>query len=224
MSAENRNFPLINDTVPDFECKTTQGRMILPKHYAGKWIILFSYPANFTPLSACEFISFQQKADQFELGNCQLIGLSIDKVFSHIKWLEWLKEKFDTDITFPIIADETGRISKQFGMLYEHQGANVVRAVYIIDPNGVLRSMLFYPQEVGRSLDEIVRVLKALEISLDNNVLIPPNWPENSLLGDKVIAYPPEDVATARKRIELGKTGNIDCYDWWFCFKKLQQI
>ncbi len=178
--------------------------------------MLFSHPADFTPVCTTEFVAFQKRAEEFKKLNCELIGLSIDQVFSHIKWVEWIKEKLGVEITFPIIADDMGEVAKSFGMISPAKGTNTIRAVFIIDPNSILRLVLYYPQEVGRNIDEIVRVVKALQTSDANKVAIPAGWPNNELIGDKVIIPPASDVKTAQER-----TKQYECYDWWFCYKKL---
>lgn len=209
-------FPLIGDKAPEFTAKTTHGVINFPKDYAGKWVVLFSHPADFTPVCTTEFVAFQKKYDEFKKHNTELVGLSIDQVFSHIKWVEWIKEKLGVEIQFPIIADDRGEIANLFGMIHEGKGTNTVRAVFIIDPNGILRASLYYPQELGRNIDEILRMIKGFQVSDANKVAIPANWPNNELLGDEVIIPPATDIATAEKRLK-----EYTCYDWWFCHKKL---
>ena len=148
----------------------------------------------------------------------RLIGLSIDQVFSHIKWTEWIKENLNTVIPFPIIADH-GAIGKRLGMIHPGKGPNTVRAVFIVDSNGIIRLILFYPQEIGRNMDEIVRAVKALQLADREKVAIPANWPNNELIGDHVIIPPPKDVKTAEERL---KSQEFECYDWWLCHKKLE--
>jgi peroxiredoxin (alkyl hydroperoxide reductase subunit C) len=206
----------LGEKVPEFEVQTTKGKINFPKDFEGKWIVLFSHPADFTPVCTTEMIAFQKRYDKFKELNCELIGLSIDQVFSHLKWIEWIKEKFGVEIEFPIIADDLGKVSELFGMIHPNKGTNTVRAVFIIDPNGILRAMLYYPQELGRNVDEILRMVKGLQISDEYQVALPENWPNNELIGDKVIIPPPTDEKTARERLE-----KYECFDWWFCYKKL---
>jgi len=137
-------------------------------------------------------------------------------VFSHIKWVKWIKEKLNVEIEFPIIADDMGRIARLFGMIHPGKGTNTVRAVFIIDPNGIIRAILYYPQELGRNMDEILRMVNALQISDKNGVAMPANWPNNELIGDKVIIPPATDEQTAKERVK-----QYECFDWWFCYKKL---
>jgi peroxiredoxin (alkyl hydroperoxide reductase subunit C) len=187
--------------------------MSLPNDLKGKWTVLFSHPADFTPVCTTEFVSFQKHKEAFDALGCQLIGLSVDQVFSHIKWVEWIKEKLDVEITFPIIAGND-TIAEALGMLHPAKGSNTVRAVFIIDPEGVTRTILYYPQEIGRNISEIVRAVKALQKSDADGVATPANWPENELVGDHVIIPPATDEKTAKERLE-----KYECFDWWFCHK-----
>jgi len=214
-------LPLLGDRVPSFEAQTTRGRIRFPEDYKGKWVVLFSHPADFTPVCTTEFVAFQKRYNQFKELNCELIGLSIDQVFSHIKWVEWIREKLGIEIEFPIIADDQGKIARLMGMIHPGKGTNTVRAVFIVDPKGILRAVLYYPQEVGRNMDEILRLVKALQISDENGVAMPANWPNNELIGDKVIIPPASDEEAARDRLEKAKAGEFECFDWWFCYKKL---
>jgi len=214
MTTETR-MPLLGETFPSLEVQTTHGPMSLPDDLKGKWTVLFSHPADFTPVCTTEFVGFQKRADEFAKLNCQLIGLSVDQVFSHIQWVKWIKEKLGVEITFPIIA-ATDTIAAQIGMLHPNKGSNTVRAVFVIDPEGVIRTILYYPQEIGRNIDEIVRVVKALQTSDANGVATPANWPENELVGDHVIIPPASDEKTADERVK-----QYECFDWWFCHKAL---
>jgi peroxiredoxin (alkyl hydroperoxide reductase subunit C) len=210
-------FPLIGDKIPEFTAKTTHGVINFPKDYEGKWVVLFSHPADFTPVCTTEFVAFQKRYEEFKKLNTELIGLSIDQVFSHIKWVQWIKEKLGIEIQFPIIADDRGQIAELFGMIHPGKGTNTVRAVFIIDPKGILRAMLYYPQELGRNMDEILRMVKGLQVNDEHGVALPANWPNNELVGDEVIIPPATDCQTAAKRPQ-----EYDCYDWWFCHKKLK--
>ena len=211
-------FPLLGTKFPSFEAKTTHGVIKIPNDFKGKWIVLFSHPADFTPVCTTEFVAFQNRYEEFKKLNTQLIGLSIDQVFSHIKWVEWIKEKLNVEIKFPIIADDMGEIAKKLGMVHPGKGTNTVRAVFVIDDKGIVRTVLYYPQEIGRNMDEILRVVKALQTSDKEHVALPANWPNNDFLGDEVIIPPPGSEEEAKKRLEEhGK----NCYDWWFCHKKL---
>ncbi len=212
------SFPLIGEKFPSLKVQTTHGVKQLPDDYAGQWFVLFSHPADFTPVCTTEFVAFAKRYEDFKKLNCELIGLSIDQVFSHIKWIEWIEKELKVKIPFPIIADDTGKVASQLGMVHPGKGTNTVRAVFVVDPNGVIRLILYYPQEIGRNMDEILRVIKALEASDKNGVAVPAGWPENELLGDKVIIPPATDEQTASQRPK-----EYDCYDWWFCYKKLEE-
>jgi len=209
-------IPLLGEKFPEIEVKTTHGKIKLPDYFKGKWFILFSHPADFTPVCTTEFYAFQRRYEEFKKLNTELIGLSIDQVFSHIKWVEWIKEKLGIEIKFPIIADDTGEVAKRLGMVHPGKGTNTVRAVFIVDDKGIIRLILYYPQEIGRNMDEILRALKALQLSDENGVAIPANWPDNELIGDKVIIPPASTVEEAEERLK-----KYECYDWWFCHKKL---
>lgn len=211
----------IGEKAPEFRALTTKGVIDFPKDFEGRWVVLFSHPADFTPVCTTEFVAFAKRYDEFRKLNCELIGLSVDQVFSHMKWVEWIRERLGLDIQFPIIADDRGKIAEKFGMIHPAKGTNTVRAVFIIDPKGVIRAILYYPQELGRNVDEILRMVKGLQISDANGVALPANWPNNELIGDKVIIPPATDEQTAKERLEKAKAGEIKCFDWWFCYKKL---
>lgn len=211
----SERIPLIGEKLPEIKVQTTQGVINLPAAYQGKWFVLFSHPADFTPVCTTEFVSFQKHIEQFKALNCELIGLSVDQVFSHIKWIQWIKSELGVEIEFPIIAD-TGQVAQQLGLIHPGKGTNTVRAVFIVDPQGIIRAMLYYPQELGRNMDEVVRMVKGLQISDQEKVAMPADWPNNDLIGDNVIVPPAADMQTAEKR-----TKEHECYDWWFCHKKL---
>ena len=208
-------MPLIGDKFPKLEVQTTKGMMKLPDAFRGKWFVLFSHPADFTPVCTTEFVAFQKRFDEFKKLNCELIGLSVDQVFSHLKWEEWIKEKLKIEIKFPIIAD-TGKVANKLGLIHPGKGTNTVRAVFFVDPKEVIRAILYYPQELGRNMDEILRMVKGFQVSDKNGVAIPANWPKNELIKDRVIIPPASDEKTAKKRLK-----EYDCYDWWFCHKEL---
>ena len=213
------NMPLLGDDFPEIKVQTTQGAMNIPGDYKGKWFVLFSHPADFTPVCTTEFVAFQNRYDEFKKVGCKLIGMSIDQVFSHIKWIDWIKDNLDIDIKFPIIAGND-TIAMKLGMLHPGKGTNTVRAVFIIDPKGKTRLVLYYPQEIGRNFDEILRAVKALQIVDKEGVATPADWPNNELIGDDLIMPPASDVKTANSRKEKSK--DYECYDWWFCHKKLK--
>ena len=212
---EEMKMPLIGDKFPEIQVQTTHGIKKLPDDFKGKWFILFSHPADFTPVCTTEFYAFQKRYNEFKKLNTELIGLSVDQVFSHIKWEEWIKENLNIQIEFPIIAD-TGKVANTLGLIHPGKGTNTVRAVFFVDPKATIRAILYYPQELGRNMDEFLRMIKGFQISENNSVAIPANWPENELIKERVIIPPASDTKTAKKRKE-----EYDCYDWWFCHKKL---
>jgi len=210
-----QSFPLIGDGFPQMEVQTTHGRMSLPGDYTGRWFVLFSHPADFTPVCTTEFVAFQKRYDTFKSLETELIGMSVDQVFSHMKWTDWIRDALGITIEFPIIAG-TESIAHTLGLIHPGKGTNTVRAVFIVDPKGAIRAILYYPQELGRNMDEIVRMIRGFQVSEANGVAIPANWPENELIEDHVILPPPTDQASAAKR-----AGGEGCFDWWFCHKKL---
>lgn len=208
-------MPLLGDAFPEMQVQTTHGPMNIPGDLKGSWFVLFSHPADYTPVCTTEFHAFQERVPDFDKLGCKLVGMSVDQVFSHIKWVEWIKDNLDTEITFPIVA-ANDRIAMQLGMLHPGKGSNTVRAVFVGDPEGKVRLILYYPQEIGRNIEEIVRAVRALQVSDSNKVAIPANWPENTLLKDRVIIPPANNIEDAKKR-----PSQYDCYDWWFCHKSL---
>jgi peroxiredoxin (alkyl hydroperoxide reductase subunit C) len=216
MESENQvtsSMPHINEPAPDFEARTTHGVKKL-EDYKGKWLVLFSHPADFTPVCTTEFLAFAKRHADFKALNCELLGLSIDSYYSHVAWIRNIKEKFDVEIPFPIIEDLSMKVARAYGMI--HPGAadtSAVRATFIIDPDSVLRAMVYYPMSNGRSIDEFVRLVSALQTSDANGVATPEAWQP----GDKVIVPPPADMKAAEARMKEG----YECVDWYFCKKSL---
>ncbi len=210
------SFPLIGDKLPSITVTTTKGQMTLPDDMKGKWFVLFSHPADYTPVCTTEFVAFQKRYEEFRALNCELVGLSIDQVFSHIKWMEWINEKLGVEIEFPVIADDMGNVAKTLGMIHPGKGTNTVRAVFIVDDKGTVRIIFYYPQELGRNMDEILRAVKGMQTSDAHGVAIPAGWPENELIKDRVIIPPAQDVESAKKRMD-----EFEGYDWWFCHKDI---
>ena len=211
-----QSFPLIGSEFPKLEVTTTHGKMTLPDDMAGKWFVLFSHPADFTPVCTTEFVAFQKRYDEFKALNCELIGMSIDQVFSHIKWMEWINDTLGVKIEFPVIADDMGLVAKSLGMIHPGKGTNTVRAVFIVDDKGVVRIIFYYPQELGRNMDEILRAVKGMQTSDANGVAIPAGWPNNELIQDRVIVPPAQDVKSAATRLDENEG-----FDWWFCHRSL---
>lgn len=206
-------MPRINEPAPAFDAPTTHGNKTL-EDYKGKWLILFSHPADFTPVCTTEFIGFAEHYEEFQALNTELLGLSIDSHYSHIAWVRNIKEKFGKEIPFPIIADLSMEVANAYGMI--HPGAadtSAVRATFVIDPEGVMRAMVYYPMSNGRSIAEFVRLVKALQTSDANGVATPENWQP----GEKVIVPPPASTEAAQERVEAG----YECTDWYFCKKDL---
>jgi len=212
-----QGIPLIGDKFPHIEVQTTHGKMTLPDAFSGNWFVLFSHPADFTPVCTTEFVAFAKRSDEFKKLNSELIGLSIDQVVSHMKWTEWIQQNLDVEIPFPIIAD-TGKVASMLGMTHPGKASNTVRAVFIVDPKSVVRLIIYYPQEVGRNMDEVLRALKALQIADKYGVAMPAGWPQNELIGKKVLIPPPSDEKTAKERAKM-----YDNYDWWLCYKELEE-
>lgn len=213
MSDSNITFPQLNKPAPAFTAKTTHGMKSL-SDYQGKWLVLFSHPADFMPVCTTEFIGFANRAADFAELNCELLGLSIDSVHSHIAWARSIEEKFGVNIPFPIIADLSMEVAKSYGMI--QPGASdtaAVRATFFIDPTGILRAMVYYPMSNGRSVDEFVRVLKALQTSDTHKVATPENWQP----GQDVIVPPPATMADAEAR----KSQGYNYTEWYFSTKSL---
>lgn len=219
----NKGFPVLGERLPELKVQTTKGEMTLPDAYEGKWFVLFSHPGDFTPVCTTEFIGFAKAHDKFREINTELIGHSIDGVFSHMKWLEWIEEKANVKVDFPVIADELGRTAMELGMIHEAKGTNTVRAVFIVDDKGVLRLIMYYPQEAGRSIDEILRATKALQAADIHEVAIPENWPNNEFIGDHGIIPPANNVDLANERKELKDSDDVTYLDWWFIHKDINK-
>jgi peroxiredoxin (alkyl hydroperoxide reductase subunit C) len=218
MSEREFNMPLLGDPFPELKVQTTHGKMNIPADFKGKWFVLFSHPADFTPVCTTEFVAFQKRFKEFKKMDCGLVGMSIDQVFSHMKWVEWIKEELDIKIEFPIIAANDA-IALKLGMLHPGKGTNTVRAIFIVDPKGIVRLIMYYPQEVGRNMDEVVRAVKALQIS-DKQGAVPAGWPENELIKDRIIVSPAKDEKTIKERLSDKR---LQCFDWWFCHKPLKK-
>ena len=216
MEESKINMPLLGDNFPEMKVQTSHGPLNLPADLKGSWFILFSHPADFTPVCTTEFVAFQKRFDEFEKLGCKLIGMSIDQVFSHIKWVQWIKSELNVEIKFPIVAANDS-IALKLGMLHPGKGTNTVRAVFVVDPNGKVRLIMYYPQEIGRNMDEILRALKALQLSDEKGVGVPAGWPDNELIGDRLIIPPATDEDAANQRVK-----DYDCFDWWFCHKPLE--
>ncbi|MDX1828090.1 MAG: peroxiredoxin [Lutibacter sp.] len=219
---EFTSMPRIGDKAPEFKAVTTQGEINFPGDYKGKWAILFSHPADFTPVCTSEFITFASLEDKFKNANCDLVGLSIDGLYSHIAWLRSIKEKIeyngmkDVDVKFPLIEDITMEIAKKYGMIQPNEDTTkAVRAVFFVDPKGIIRAIIYYPLSLGRNFDELYRVLIALQTADAFEVATPADWRP----GDDVIIGPAGSCGTAKDRMD-GKE-DMNCKDWYFCSRPL---
>ena len=217
------SMPRIGDAAPAFKAVTTQGDINFPEDYKGKWVILFSHPADFTPVCTSEFMTFATMEDKFEEANCKLVGLSIDGLYSHIAWLRTIKEKIEfkgmknVGVKFPLIEDITMNVAKKYGMVQPNEdNTKAVRAVFFIDPKGIVRAIIYYPLSLGRNFDELYRVIIALKTADEFNVATPADWHP----GDDVIVGTAGSCGTAQERME---DTEIECHDWFFCTKKLDK-
>ena len=212
-NAQQASFPRLNEPAPPFSARTTHGDRKL-EDYRGKWLILFSHPADFTPVCTTEFMAFAKAAPTFSSMGCELLGLSIDSLFSHLAWTRNIKEKFNVDIPFPIIEDLKMEVAMAYGMIHPGAGdTSAVRATFIIDPEGILRAMVYYPMTNGRSVAEIMRLVKGLQTSLKNGVATPEGWQP----GDKVLVGAPVTVDDVKTRLAEG----LETTDWYFSRKVL---
>lgn len=217
-------MPRISEPAPAFEANTTQGKIKFPEEYKGKWVILFSHPADFTPVCTSEFMAFGKMAQEFKDLNCELIGLSVDGLSSHIAWLRNIK-KLDykgmknIDITFPLIDDVSMNVAKKYGMIQPGESLTAaVRAVFFIDPKGLIRAIIYYPLSLGRNFDEIKRALIGLQTADNFGVALPADWRP----GDEVIDPNPGNMDAVEKRFSQQVEG-MTCYDWFFCTRKISK-
>jgi peroxiredoxin (alkyl hydroperoxide reductase subunit C) len=219
---EEYRMPLIGDKAPGFKAKTTMGEISFPDDYTGKWVILFSHPADFTPVCTTEFMTFASMHEQFKARNCELIGLSIDSIYAHIAWLRTIKEKIEykgmknVEVKFPVIEDLKMDVAHKFGMLQPSASTTqAVRAVFIMDPESKVRAILYYPLSNGRNMDEVMRLLVAMQKSDAEKIATPANWRP----GEDVIIPPPGSCGMAKERMEKEEPGKY-CLDWFMCFRK----
>lgn len=208
-----QNVPRLNELAPDFTVKTTQGIVKL-SDYRGRWLVLFSHPADFTPVCTTEFIAFAQRHDDFKKLGCELLGLSVDSNYSHIAWIRSIKEHFGVEVRFPVIEDVGMQVAAAYGMIQPAASiTSAVRALFVIDDKGILRAMIYYPMTSGRSIPEVLRLVEALQTADRYGVATPEGWRP----GDKVIVPPPHTAADAEKRMQEG----YECTDWYFCRREL---
>ncbi|MFZ5392409.1 MAG: peroxiredoxin [Patescibacteria group bacterium] len=220
----NVSMPRIGDKAPEFKAITTQGEIDFPKQYEGSWVILFSHPADFTPVCTSEFMTFASLEEKFAKANCELVGLSVDGLYSHIAWLRTIKEKIeykgmkDVEVKFPLIEDITMEVAKKYGMIQPGESSTkAVRAVFFIDPNGVIRAIIYYPLSLGRNFEELYRALIAMQVADKYGVALPADWQP----GDDVIVPPAGSCGVAKDRMD-GKE-EMKCHDWFFCTKNISK-
>lgn len=224
-NAGTNRIPLIGEKAPAFEADTTQGKIKFPEDYKGKWVILFSHPADFTPVCTTEFMTFASMEKDFEALNCKLIGLSIDSHYSHIAWLRTIKEKIeykgmkDLEVKFPVIADVKMDVANKYGMVQSAASdISPVRAVFFMDPDAKVRAIIFYPSSMGRNFQEIKRALIAMQTADAYKVATPADWQP----GDDVIVPPPGSCGAAKDRVDSAQKEGLKCLDWFLCLKPLK--
>jgi len=217
-------MPRIGDKAPSFKAVTTQGAINFPEDYKDSWVILFSHPADFTPVCTSEFMTFAHLEKKFNEANCKLVGLSIDGLYSHIAWLRTIKEKIEykgmknIEVTFPLIEDITMEIAKKYGMIQPGESSTkAVRAVFFVDAKGIIRAIIYYPLSLGRNFDELYRALIAMQTADMFSVATPADWRP----GDEVIVPPAGSCGVAKERME--SKGLMKCYDWFFCTKPISK-
>lgn len=217
-------MPRIGDKAPEFKAVTTQGEINFPSDYKGSWVILFSHPADFTPVCTSEFMTFATMEDKFAKANCKLVGLSVDGLYSHIAWLRTIKEKIeykgmkDVEVKFPLIEDITMSVAEKYGMIQPGESSTkAVRAVFFIDPKGIIRAIIYYPLSLGRNFDELYRALIAMQAADEFAIATPADWRP----GDDVIVPTAGSCGVAKERME--SKDKMKCYDWFFCTKEIPE-
>ena len=217
------SMPRIGDPAPHFEAVTTQGNISFPEDYKGKWIIFFSHPADFTPVCTSEFMTFAKLEAEFNRLNTQLVGLSVDGLYSHIAWLRTIKERIEfrdmknVEVKFPLIEDISMNVAMKYGMIQPNESSTkAVRAVFFIDPKGIIRAMIYYPLSLGRNFKELKRVIIGLQTADKHAIALPADWQP----GEDVIVPPANSCGAAADRM-AGKDEGVYCKDWFFCMKPL---
>lgn len=217
---DSPRMPMIGDPAPAFRAMTTMGKVNFPEDYKGSWVVLFSHPADFTPVCTTEFIEFTRMTEEFAAVNTKLIGLSIDSLHSHLAWAKSI-EGIDWDgkgkvkLTFPIIADISMEVARKYGMLQTVAKTQTVRAVFVIDPEGIIRGILYYPMSTGRNIPEILRMVKSLQFHDENDVSTPVNWQP----GTPAVMGAPLTLAEAEARMD-GSDASLVPVDWYLTLKK----
>lgn len=218
-------MPRIGDPAPAFTAVTTQGTITFPADYVGDWVILFSHPADFTPVCTTEFMTFASMQDEFAAYNTRLVGLSVDGLYSHIAWLRTIKDRIEyrdmknVEVTFPLIDDVSMEVATKYGMIMPGEDTTkAVRAVFVIDPSGTIRAIIYYPLSLGRNFDELLRVVKALQTADAFEVATPADWNP----GERAIVPPAGSCGTAKERMD-GDVPGLECVDWFFCTRELSK-
>ncbi len=218
-------MPRIGDPAPAFTAVTTQGTINFPADYSGSWVILFSHPADFTPVCTSEFMTFATLEEKFAQANCKLVGLSVDGLYSHIAWLRNIKEKIEykgmknVEVKFPLIEDITMEVARKYGMIQPGESSTkAVRAVFFIDPKAIIRAIIYYPLSLGRNFDELYRALIAMQAADAFSIATPADWQP----GDDVIVPPAGSCGVAKDRMD-GKEENVTCHDWYFCTRPISK-
>lgn len=217
-------MPRIGDKAPEFKAVTTQGEINFPADYKGSWVILFSHPADFTPVCTSEFMTFATMEEKFAKANCKLVGLSVDGLYSHIAWLRTIKDKIeykgmkDVEVKFPLIEDITMEVARKYGMIQPSESSTkAVRAVFYVDPKGIIRAIVYYPLSLGRNFDEMYRALIAMQAADAFEIATPADWRP----GDEVIVPTAGSCGVAKERME--SKDKMKCYDWFFCTKEIPE-
>lgn len=213
--SENVTLPLIGQDAPAFHAPSTMGTVNFPADYNGKWTVLFSHPADFTPVCTTEFMGFQDHYEDFKAINTELLGYSVDGIQSHIEWVKNIKKNFDVDIEFPILAGQ--HIATQYGMIHTVDSMHTVRAVFVVNPKGKIAAIMYYPLSNGRSIPEVLRLVKGLQKTYNDGVATPENWPHNKRMQSDVIIPP---ASTMEQAEQNASNKDYKCYDWYLCTKK----
>jgi peroxiredoxin (alkyl hydroperoxide reductase subunit C) len=208
-AAGRPSIPRIGDPAPDFTALTTHGEIRFKEWQGNSWVLLFSHPADFTPVCSTELTELARRSKEFEARNFKLIGVSVDSIHSHLAWVQNLQQILDTKLSYPLVADSTRAVSELYGMIHPGESATVtVRALFFIDPKHTIRAVIYYPLNVGRSVDEILRVVDALQTADTNGVACPVNWKK----GDKVIVPPPKSEKEVAARLAMSGVERLDFY------------
>ncbi len=203
--------PRIDERAPPFTGRSTQGPIELGD-FAGRWLVFFAHPADFTPVCASEFVAFARHAERFAALDCALLGLSVDSVYAHLAWRESIRERFGVSIDFPVLEDVSMDIAHRYDMIEPRGSRSAVRALFVIDPNGIVRAKLHYPVNVGRSVSEVLRLLEALQTADRLKVVTPEGWKP----GEDTIEPPPETAADTDARRTASGTLAYGCVDWYY--------